>query len=221
VDAIVKGVYGDFMFPTQQLAVEGMQAHNPDIVDHPYNVEKAKQLLAESDFNISRANPWNVRFTYIVQAGDEHQIMTVIQEYLKEVGINLELNGQNFPAQKGMAENGFKDELILTDLSYNGLEMQYSTSLQANFSEDATIFVDIWIPEEFNQVYRQMKLENDLAKRELLYQELNRIAVDDFCLVVPFMGNEGLVAKAPYVHDYGFGDNTVGEFLPERAWLSQ
>jgi peptide/nickel transport system substrate-binding protein len=221
VDAIVKGVYGDFMIPTEQLAAEGMQAYNPDIVDHPYNVAKAKQLLAESDFNISPEKPWDVRFTYIVQAGDEQAVMTVLQEYLKEVGINLELNGQNFPAQKAMAESGFKNELILTDLSYNGLEMQYSTSLQANFSEDRTTFVDIWIPEEFNALYRQMMLENDLAKREFMYQELNKIAVDDFCLVVPFMVNEGLVAKSPKVHDYGFGDNTVGEFLPERAWLSQ
>jgi peptide/nickel transport system substrate-binding protein len=221
VDAIVTGVYGDFMIPTSQLAAEGMQAYNPAIVDHPYDVEKAKQLLAESKFNISPENPWNVRFTYIVQAGDESQVMTVLQDYLKQVGINLELNGQSFPAQKAMAENGFKDELILTDLSYNGLEMQYSTSLQANFSEDATTFVDIWIPEEFNVVYRAMMVEPDLAERELMYQELNRIAVDDFCLVVPFMVNEGLVAKSPAVHDYGFGDGTVGEFLPERAWLSE
>ncbi len=221
VDAIVKGVYGDFMFPTMQLAAEGMQAYNPAITGHPYDVAKAKQLLAESKFNISPENPWNVRFTYIIQAGDESQVMTVIQDYLKVVGINLELNGQNFPAQKAMAENGFKDELILTDLSYNGIEMQYSTALGGNFSEDSPIFVDIWIPEEFNAVYRQMKVENDLAKREILYQELNKIAVDDFCLVVPFMVNEGLVAKSPAVHDYGFGNNTVGEFLPEIAWLSK
>jgi peptide/nickel transport system substrate-binding protein len=220
-EAIVKGVYGDFMFPTQQLAAEGMQAYNPAIVGHPYDVAKAKQLLAESKFNISPENPWNVRFTYIIQAGDESQVMTVIQDYLKEVGINLELNGQSFPSQKAMAENGFKNELILTDLSYNGLEMQYSTSLQANFSEDSPTFVDIWIPEEFNSVYRQMKLEMDLDKRELLYQQLNKIAVDDFCLVVPFMVNEGLVAKSPTTHDYDFGKNTVGEFLPERAWLSK
>jgi peptide/nickel transport system substrate-binding protein len=221
VDAIVKGVYGDFMFPTQQLAAEGMQAYNPNIVGHPYDVAKAKQLLAESKFNISPANPWNVRFTYIIQAGDESQVMTVIQDYLKEVGINLELNGQSFPAQKAMAENGFKNELILGDISYNGLEMQYSTALSANFSEDAVTFVDIWIPEEFNAVYRTMKVEPDLAKRETMYQELNKIAVDDFCLVVPFMVNEGLVAKSAAVHDYDFGNTTVGEFLPERAWLSK
>ncbi len=66
-----------------------------------------------------------------------------------------------------------------------------------------------------------MMLESDLAKRELMYQELNKIAVDDFCLVIPFMGNQGLVAKSAAVHDYGFGGNTVGEFLPERAWLSR
>ncbi len=222
VDAIVKGVYGDFMYPTTQLAIEGKQAYNPDIVGHPYNVEKAKELLAESEFNISKDNPWNVKFTYIVQAGDESKVMTVLQEYLAEVGINLQLNGASFPAQKDLAEKGFAGQLILTDLSYNGVEMQYSTSLTANFSEDAVAFGNhMFIPEEFTTLYRQMKQETDLAKREVMYQELNKIAIDDYCLVVPFMGNEGFVAVAPYVHDYDFGNGTVGEFLPERAWMSK
>ncbi len=210
------------MYPTNQLAIEGLQAYDSSIVGHPYDVEKAKQLLAESKFNISKANPWKVPFTYIVQAGDESQVMTVIQEYLAEVGIELELNGVAFPAQKDKAEKGFANELILTDLSYNGVEMQYSTSLTANFSEDAVDFGQhMFIPDEFNALYRQMKQETDLVKRELMYQQLNKMAIDDFCLVVPFMGNEGFVAAAPYVHDYDFGNGTVGEFLPERAWISK
>lgn len=221
VETLVTGVYGDVMFPTDQLAIKGMQAYNPDIVGHEYNVEKAKQLLADSKFNISVDNPWTVPFTYIVQAGDEAQVMTVLQEYLSEVGIILELTGFSFPAQKAKAENGYKNELILMDLSYNGLEMQYSTALMGSFSEDRAAFGDTWIPEEFNEVYRQMLTVTDPEGRELLYQELNRIAVDDFCLVVPFMGNQGLVAKAPWVHDYGYGDTVNAEFLPERIWLSR
>ena len=222
VEAMITGVYGDAMFPITQLAIEGRTAYNPDIVAYPYDVEKAKQLLADSPYNISKDNPWKVKFTYIVQAGDEAQIMTVIQSYLAEVGIELELNGVSFPAQKDLGLKGFKDQLILTDLSYNGVEMQYCTALTASFSEDAIDFgIHMYIPEEFNSLYRQMKVEADLAERELMYQELNRIAVDDFCLVVPFMGNEGFVAVAPHVHDYDFGNGTVGEFLPERAWMSE
>ena len=222
VDAIVKGVYGEYMYPTGQLAIDDMQAYDPSIVEHPYDVEKAKQLLAESKFDISTANPWKVPFTFIVQAGDESQVMTVIQEYLAAVGIELELNGVSFPAQKDMAEKGFTDQLILTDMSYNGVEMQYSTSLTANFSEDAVAFGNhMYFPEEYNTLYKQMKAETDLAKRETMYQQLNKIAIDDYCLVVPFMGNEGFVAVAPHVVDYDFGNGTVGEFLPERAWMSK
>ena len=222
IDAIVQGVYGDYQYPIRQLAIEGRTAYNPDIVGYPYDVQKAKELLAESPYNISVDNPWKVKFTYIVQAGDEAQVMTVIQEYLAAVGIELDLNGVSFPAQKDMGLRGFTDQLILTDLSYNGVEMQYCTALTASFSEDAIDFGNhMFIPEEFNSVYRQMKVETDLAEREKMYQELNRIAIDDFCLLVPFMGNEGYVAVAPYVTDYDFGNGTVGEFLPERAWMSK
>jgi hypothetical protein len=34
------------------------------------------------------------------------------------------------------------------------------------------------------------------------------------------MGVRNRVAKAADLHDYGFGELTTGEFLPQRAWLS-
>jgi hypothetical protein len=39
-------------------------------------------------------------------------------------------------------------------------------------------------------------------------------------MVIPLLGVVGRIAKSSDLHDYGFGDRTTGEFLPERAWLS-
>jgi peptide/nickel transport system substrate-binding protein len=215
---IVDGVYGGFMPVTNQLALEGMMAYNPDIVGYPYDVEKARQLLSAN--GITPETPWNTTLSYVT-GQSEDELFTVMQEYLAEVGINITLNGLAFPSFKQKNSQGFKNELIVLGLSYNPLEMRYSTTLTANLSEDATAFVDIATPEEFNAVYRDMLVETDPAEIERMYQEMNKIAVDDFCLCAPFMGKYGLIAKSPKVHDYGFCSVVTAEFLPERAWLSE
>jgi peptide/nickel transport system substrate-binding protein len=218
-DTIVNGVFGGFMLPIHQLGVEGIQAYNPDVVGYPYDVAKAKQLLAESKFNISPANPWNTVLSY--NAGDENtEMFTLIQESLAEIGINVTLKPEAYPAMVAKSQKGFKNELMLFGLSYNGIEMEYSTSLRANLSEDSISWVDVWIPDEFNALYRQMRVEKDLAARELLYQQMNKMAVDDYCLVCPLMLLKMVTPVAPQVHDLGYADVAI-EFLPENAWMEQ
>ncbi len=218
-DTIVNGVFGGFMLPIHQLGVEGIQAYNPDVVGYPYDVAKAKQLLAESKFNISTENPWNTVLSY--NSGDENtEMFTLIQESLAEVGINITLKPEGYPAMVAKSEKGFKSELMLFGLSYNGIEMEYSTSLAANLSEDMVRWVDLWIPEEFNALYRQMKVETDLAQRELLYEQMNKMAVDDYCMVAPLMLLKMVTPVAPQVHDLGYADVSI-EFLPENAWMEQ
>ena len=40
-------------------------------------------------------------------------------------------------------------------------------------------------PADFNALYTSPLAENDAAKREAAHKKLNKMAIDDYCLVVP------------------------------------
>ncbi len=65
-----------------------------------------------------------------------------------------------------------------------------------------------------------MLAESDLVKKADYYKQLNKIAVDDFCIALPqyLRTNYKLIGKN--LHDMGAGQWT-GEFDPSIIWLSK
>jgi ABC-type transport system substrate-binding protein len=117
--------------------------------------------------------------------------------------------------------SGWNNHLLEMSFSYNGMELKYSTSLTQRLSAKQYTYVSIWTPDDFNKLYNVMLAERDMAKREGYYQQLNKLATDDYCLVVPLLVQKTLTVKSPNLHDFGGGNNTASEFLPETAWLSK
>jgi len=222
VPTIVNGIYEGYIQPTDQLAIPGdrawqQAAYNEDIVGYPYNVAKAKELLAESEFNISQSNPWKTELTYL-SSEDYDQVFTLVQESLAEVGIEAELNPLEFAAWAGVNATGW-DGLGAMSLSYNP-EVEYSSMLKTYFSEDAYQFGNnIYIPDEYNALYRQMLVETDLDKRYEMYRELNKMAIDEYCLVTPLYPLTSNIAVAPEVKDNVWCVYSSGEYCVEQIWL--
>jgi peptide/nickel transport system substrate-binding protein len=214
----VDGVYEGFNVATDQLAIPDGQAWNPAIAGYPYDAAMATQLLSKN--GITPATPWNVDLTYV--AGPlENDLWTLIQEDLAAVGVNITLNGTDYAGWMSKATKGAPDELVNFALSYNGIEVQLGNSLTGNLSQDRTWYPDLVLSDAFNAAYDGLDAAKDRDELEVLYEALNKIAIDDDCVVIPVLGVRNRVAKAPDLHDYGFGELTTGEFLPERAWLSE
>ncbi len=216
-DRAVDGVYEGFNVATDQLAMPDGQAWNSAIAGYAYDPVKAAELLSKN--GITPATPWNVTFTYVASPL-ENDLWTLVQEDLTAVGVNLTLNGTNYAGWMEKATKGATGELVNFALSYNGIEVQMSNSLTGNLSKDRTWYPDLVLSDAFNAAYDALSTAKDRAELELKYEALNKIAIDDDCVVVMVLGVRNRVAKAPDLHDYGFGDITTGEFLPERAWLS-
>jgi peptide/nickel transport system substrate-binding protein len=209
-DALWKG----YSPPTNQLAIEGMSAYNSAIKGYPYDPVEAKALLAE--VGITPENPWKTTLAY--QGEDKTAFFTVVQEQLAAVGINVTLKPLSAAAMTELQKEGW-DGLFAFSFPYS-LERPYSLSLTQFLSRDATQGGSIAIPDAYDAVYRTMLPEADMAKREAAYQELNRMAVDDFCLSTPLFLLGGTIAMSPDLHDCGFCVVSSSEFLPETAWLS-
>jgi peptide/nickel transport system substrate-binding protein len=218
-NTLVNSIFDNMVPPTNQLAIPGATAYDASIKGYPYNPAKAKELLASAGYSI--AKPLTTKLVYASSA-QRTDLFTAIQSNLAKVGINITLEPVDTAAFNKMVSSGKWDNYLMEyRFSYNGLEMPYSNSLSTALCADQFRYLSVWTPADFNDLYNIMLAENDSAKRDIYYQRLNKMAIDDYCLVVPIMGLQILTAKSSNVHDLGQFNKTAAEFLPERAWLSR
>lgn len=216
IESIVDTIF-DGMYPvTYQLALEGQTGYNSEIVGYPYDPDKARELLDQAGYGPD--NPLTMELTYVADP-QRADLYATIQSYLGKVDVNITLDPVVFAAFSRLRQSGWEEnQLLQGGFSYGG--MTYSQSLIWNLAPGSQNNVSILTPPEFDALYETMLDEGDLAQREEYYKQLNKMAVDDYCLFLPMYGWEIITVKAPEVKDCGFGHIKTVEFLPERVWLS-
>ena len=215
VPAIVEGIYEGTSSPTNQLAVKDAPGWTRDIAGYPYDPVRAAELLEE--VGITPATPWRTELLYQASE-DRNALFTVVQEYLARVGIEVDLVPLSYQAMMNRIDRGWEG-LAALSMSYN-VGTAYSSMLQRYLSEDAySGGPHLYIPDEWNAKYREMLTLSDTTERSGAYRELNRMAIDDYCLLTPLYGLNGAIAMTPELQDSGFCVYCTIEFLPETAWL--
>ena len=213
--AIVDSVFDGMYTPANQLALPGYTAYDPTIKGYPYNPAKAKELLAAAGY--STAKPLKTKIVYATDP-QKADFFTMVQDYLKKVGIDITVETIDNAGYTRLFSSGWNNHLLEYQFSYNGFELKYTSSLVMSLSEKSARYVSVVTPADFNALFNSVKVENDPSKTEAAYKKLNKMTIDDHCLVFPFYGRELLMAKQPNLQDFGWQEK-AGEFLPERAWL--
>ena len=103
--AMAKALGFGFEEPINQLATLGTQGYNPNYKGRPYDPAKAKQLLAEAGF----PNGLKTKMTLLSTALSRG---TVIQNYLKEVGIVVDLDVADVGRYWGAVNGGWQGLLL-------------------------------------------------------------------------------------------------------------
>jgi peptide/nickel transport system substrate-binding protein len=215
--AIAKAVGFGQYDSTNQFAVNGSPIYNTAIKGYPYNVDKAKQLLAEANY------PGGFDTTLIYNSADAVQgaLMAIVQSQLAEVGIKAKLDAADAARFNTLSSGGWTDALVFFWVpAKRGAGNVIFKSFMSQYSFIYTP-KSILIPEAFATLEDTLQIERDNAKAVAEAKELNRIAVDDYCMAIPIMAPITFRFNTRNVKDLDLFVYDIGGWRPENAWLSK
>jgi ABC-type transport system substrate-binding protein len=210
-DAIVQAMGYGFMYANNQMTPPQMASFNADLPSREYDVQKAKDLLTAAGY------PNGFSTTIITMGGSEPRALA-IQEFLRAVNIETNVELVDNPKFWDYMSQGWSDAMIVTDYSVGA---SYPAWLRSMFPPTSTYDVSVKLPDEVIAKIGPALAEPDVAKAKELSDELIRLIWED-CSFVPTNSNAMGYVLAPYVLDsrfFTYYDWTMWD--PENTWLNK
>jgi peptide/nickel transport system substrate-binding protein len=211
--AIVKSIFNNEYEPVNQYLYKGHWGYNPKVAGYPFNPEKAKKLLAEAGYS----NGFKTKLTYVAGV-DNDQVFAAVQAYLKQVGIDLELD----PAQIGRWNS------TLTGAAWEGL---WVGQMSANpdvvvplvqFYSGGTAFVSMAKPDDYLKAIQRAVVAPDFKAKQKAVLDIQKLLIDKYALMIPLYGMFEFAVSKTYVHNHGFQSSpNNGAWTPEELWLEK
>ncbi|HLY66532.1 MAG TPA: peptide ABC transporter substrate-binding protein, partial [Chloroflexota bacterium] len=170
VDKVLAGV-GQ---PATSLIPPGMPGHL-DGVGQDYDVNKAKQILAEAGYPDGKGLPQNIQASYN-NLSTWPQVMQFIQANLQAIGISIQLDPRESSSYfKEMRDNA-------SPIFRSGWSSDYPDPddwYRVIFKSDASQNYGHWKNEKYDQLVSQAESEPDQSKRLDLYKQAAQVLADD------------------------------------------
>ena len=155
----------------------GLPSFSADVQGYNYNPEKAKQLIAESQFDINTKIVLSTTSSYL-------DLCEYIQNQLDEIGLNVKIDVNPPSTHRQMVAtsklNFFRGSWIA---DYPDAENYLSLFYSNNFCPNGPNYTH-FKNEEFDKLYEQSLSETDNKSRIVLYQKMDKIIIDN-AVVVP------------------------------------
>jgi peptide/nickel transport system substrate-binding protein len=180
VDAILKSLFSG---RGQRMATLVNAFADPAVKPYPYDLNKAKALLAEAGWKLdngvftSGGKPVSVTMdTPVGRYIRDKELAEAVASYLQNIGMQVTVNPLAWPVYaKKMFEDVNPADMYLLGLgsSFDGQdEIRY---IQKDFGYNPTF----WNNPQFEKAYRDLNLTVDVRTRTRLLYELQEIAHDD------------------------------------------
>jgi peptide/nickel transport system substrate-binding protein len=185
---------------------------NDELPGFPYDVEKAKQLLAQS----KTPDGFTVKFTF--QGGDAEaaQLGAVLKDLWSQIGVNLELE----PVEQGVYSAAYDEhtfETMYTGWTNDIIDPDELVSY-AILPESSENYQTGWNNQEAMDLAQAGRAELDPAKRKEIYYRIQEIFNTDSPMVILY--------QKPYVEVmttkvHNFQQPPTAQYVWKATWLEQ
>ncbi|MBO5986533.1 MAG: peptide ABC transporter substrate-binding protein [Lachnospiraceae bacterium] len=183
-DAIVNGVLhvgsvADGLIPIG-LAGDGKKTFREIVgnnLPYSYNVDKAKELLAQGLSELGLTSPSDISITILASNTDEFiAVSGAIQQLLQEnLGIKAEVETTDSSALR-TRRNAYEYDVVLQSW---GADWDDATNFLGGYEHDASANPAVFINEEFNDTYHKATYSTDLTERIKLLGKAEAILLEE------------------------------------------
>jgi ABC-type transport system substrate-binding protein len=122
-DTIAKGIGEGYMAAAYQFAQPNAPYYSADFKGRVFDKTKAKQLLADAGY------PSGFKSKITTDVRVKMDLVTAVQTYLKDVGIDCEVEVADVPKMSDLVRSGWKNGILWQDTPLALLKLEYITSL--------------------------------------------------------------------------------------------
>jgi peptide/nickel transport system substrate-binding protein len=214
VQAIAKNAFAG-LAPVMNTVMPKLKYWNSAVKPYPYDIARAKQLLAHSPV----PNGFTIEMNIVGSDTPSKETAQIIQASWAQIGVKLKINEYDYGTiQSRWAAGQYQTTLLIPDADTSDLPVddEYAHGLFDNYAADKNLYSYYQNPEAEKLAIAGLTATNESARRTAFYklQEVTMAAVPSVPLVwAPFRA-----AVANNVH--GFGYVIVGWYPLQSTWLS-
>lgn len=198
---------------SNQWTPPGSWSYNETTIGYPYDVKKAGELLAEAGY------PNGFDCKGYVNSGDV-KLMEVVQAYLAEVGIRMEI----IPV-----ESAKENEMTGINGTWDGIlrwagrgEADIAPVYARTFTDEGVRCVGgVLHPADVKKLIDSAMTAKTFDEKAKISKELSKKVIDDYCLLIPFASISSQVYSTEKVKDSHLGYYQISHWTPELAWIEK
>jgi len=172
-DRIIKYLWRDQARPATGVIPPDNWSYEPNVTKYSYNPEKARQLLRESGHS-------NLSFTFRSSNSDESRLLAaVLQQQLKDVGINMEIRSNEFATFFADIQKGNFQAYSARWIGANNEPDHFGLIFHSSRTPPNGANRGRYSNPEVDRLIEMGRREADNERRKPIYQRIQQIVSED------------------------------------------